>query len=76
MDGVVKRAGVEGVVEMLDKSIGALRGNLLIIVSAKEGATIDRIEFVENIVDADKVIRRFLVSGGDDVQPGYVEGEY
>ena len=65
------RAGVEGVVEMLDKSIGALRG--IIIVSAKEGATIDRIEFVENIVDADKVIRRLLVGGGDDISPSYVE---
>ena len=67
MDGVVKRAAVEGVVEMLDKSIGALRGTLLIIVSAKEGATIDGIGFVENIVDADKVIRRLLVGGGDDI---------
>jgi len=67
VDGVIKRAGVEGVVEMLDKSVGPLRGNLLIIISAKEGATIDRIEFVENIVDADKVIRRFLVGRGDDI---------
>ena len=67
MDGVVKRAAVEGVVKMLDKSIGALRGTLLIIVSAKEGATIDGIGFVENIVDADKVIRRLLVGGGDDI---------
>ena len=67
MDGVVKRAGVEGVVEMLDKRIGTLRGTLLIIVSAKEGATIDRIKFVENIIDADKVIRRLLVGGGDDI---------
>ena len=46
---------------MLDKSTGALRGTLLIIVSAKEGATIGRIKFVENIVDADKVIRDFLL---------------
>ena len=67
MDGVVKRARIEGVVEMLDKSIGALRGNLLIIVSAKEGATINCIEFVENIVDADKVIRGLLVGGGNDI---------
>ena len=52
---------------MLDKSIGALRGNLLIIVSAKEGATINCIEFVENIVDADKVIRGLLVGGGNDI---------
>ena len=67
MDGVVKRARIEGVVEMLDKSIRALRGNLLIIVSAKEGATINCIEFVENIVDADKVIRRLLVGSGNDI---------
>jgi len=53
---VVKRARFQSFVKVVHQFVSAFRGNFLVIISAEEGTSIDRVEFVEEVVDADQLV--------------------
>lgn len=53
---VVKRARFQSFVKVVNQFVSAFRGNLLVIVSAEERTTIDGVEFVEEVIDADQLV--------------------
>jgi hypothetical protein len=68
--GVVERLGLQCLLEVGDEGLGTFRCDLLVVVSAKEGAAVDGIELSKNFVDADDWPGWILVGSGEDVQPG------
>ena len=56
MNCVVQRARFQSFVKVVHQFVSAFRGNFLVIVSAEEGTSIDGIEFVEEVVDADQLV--------------------
>lgn len=67
---VVQGTSGDRLVQIRDEGIGTFGRHLFVVISAEEGTTVDGIKLVENVIDSDQFIGRFLISGGDNVQPG------
>ena len=66
-----QRARAEVVVEGLDERVGALGRDLLVVVAREEGAAVDGVVAFEQLLDADELVGRLAVGGGEDVEPGF-----
>lgn len=53
---VVKRARFQSFVKVVNQFVSAFRGNFFVIVSTEKGTSIDGVEFVEEIVDANQLV--------------------
>jgi len=55
---------------VFDECVGAIRGNFFVVVAAEKRTSVNRVEFIEDIVDPDELIGGVLVDSSNDVQPG------
>ena len=55
---------------MSNERIGAFRRDVFIVITAEKRSTVDLVELLEELGNADELVGRTLVGGGDDVQPG------
>ena len=67
---LVQGARFQSFVNVVNQFLSAFRRNFLVIVSAEEGTSIDGVEFIEEVIDADQLVGRIFIHCRDDVQPG------
>lgn len=53
---VIQRASLQGLIQVGNESISAFRRYLLVVISAEEGASVDGVEFIEQIVNSDQLV--------------------
>lgn len=68
--GVVEGFGLQRLLEVGDEGLGTLGCDLLVVVSAEEGAAVDGVELAKNFIDTNDWVGRVLISSGEDVEPG------
>ena len=56
MDGIVERLGLEGLVQVVNELVRAFRRDFLVVVAAEEGTTVDGVELLEDLVDANEFV--------------------
>ena len=67
--GLCERPRADVFVERVNELLRASRRDLLVIVSREEGATVDGVMLLEQLLDTDELVWRFLVRECEDVQP-------
>ena len=67
--GLRERSRADVFVERVDELLRASRRDLLVVVSREEGATVDGVMLLEQLLDTDELVWRFLVRECEDVQP-------
>lgn len=64
-----ERLGADRFLQSVDQLLGSGRLDFLVIVAREEGSSVDGVMPLQEIVDSDEFVGRFLVRGGEDVQP-------
>jgi len=68
--GIVEGLALKRLIEVGNEGLGTLGRDFFIVVSTEEGAAIDGVELVQDVVDADNRPGYVLISSGEDIQPG------
>ena len=73
MNAMVKGTGFQDIVQMLGECVPPFWRCSFVIITAIERTSIDGVEFLKDVIDAEQFVRRILVFRCDNVQPSLKE---
>ena len=71
MGRVRERGRLDRVIQKRDQLVCTFRGHFFVIIAAEERTAVDGVVLLEEFINTDELVRRFLVGGRKNVQPGF-----